>query len=640
MASRNSFFSAALFVKCITRFWPLWAAYLIVWVLVLPVALAGELQYSPDSWDLYRFVYDQAGGSAAILSMAFGVMAAMAVFSHLYTPRAAGGFAALPIRREGVYISHFAAGFACLAAANVVVFLITVAVEAAYGCLTIGPLLVWLAAVTMSNLFFYGFACFCAQLTGNVLVLPVVYVVLNFTAYVVETLVRSVLEMIVFGMPNTGMSFMVLSPVACLLSNCGGATEWYEVTVNGVIKEAERYFFHGWGLLGIYSAAGVLFAFGGMLLYRARRMESAGDVVAVNCLKPVFKYCMAFGSALVIGSLIYAATGAGAEGVYAWAGLTVCAVIGGAIGYFAAEMLIRKSLRVFRGNWKGCIVASAVVIALLSAAEFDLFGYEKARPDLANVECVTVIANGESFVARENIETALELQKSIVNNKSHHESRGTGLTAVFIWELKDGSEMMRRYTISATPTEYETPGTDANILGRLLNSDEAITQRKALSVTASRDAITYAGVDYYSEESGYVYTELELTPEEAWELYSQCIIPDIEDGALGRVWLVDCQDYFDTAYSASIHIEFQEPYRDANGEISYMTDRFRTVPTVDSHRTNAWLAEHGVDLVLGRDVPENQDWYKELQEKAHAIGVIGGSDGPTVTVVGKTTMNP
>ena len=226
MVSRNSFFSKTLFWKTVTRFWPLWAAYLAAWTLSFPVVLFGELDSGVNGRDLFSFVYDQAGPVGIVFSAIVAIMAAMAIFSHLYTPRAAGGFAVLPIRREGVYLSHFTAALACLSAANVLVFLMAALVELAFGCLTPGPLFTWLAAVTMLNIFFLGFASFCAQLTGSILVLPAVYAVLNFVAVVVESIGRSMLELIVFGMSNTHLRFTELSPAVYLFQNCGSMTEW------------------------------------------------------------------------------------------------------------------------------------------------------------------------------------------------------------------------------------------------------------------------------------------------------------------------------------------------------------------------------------------------------------------------------
>ena len=56
-------------------------------------------------------------------------------------------------------------------------------------------------------------ACFCGVLTGNVLVLPAVYVVLNCTAAVAEGAVRALLGSLLYGYSYDGMLFDRLSPI-------------------------------------------------------------------------------------------------------------------------------------------------------------------------------------------------------------------------------------------------------------------------------------------------------------------------------------------------------------------------------------------------------------------------------------------
>ena len=39
-------------------------------------------------------------------------------------------------------------------------------------------------------------------------------------------------------------------------------------------------------------------------------------------------------------------------------------IVGAFIGYFAAEMLIQKTMHVFRGKWKGLLITWAVLAVL------------------------------------------------------------------------------------------------------------------------------------------------------------------------------------------------------------------------------------------------------------------------------------
>ena len=77
-------------------------------------------------------------------------------------------------------------------------------------------------------------------------------------------------------------------------------------------------------------------------------------------------------------------------------------------------------------------------------------------------------------------------------------------------------------------------------------------------------------------------------------MYSTCVVPDFEDGTLGKVWIVNDEDYIRSVYDASLYIAAER--KTADGLVEY--DFIRTTPTVDSWRTNAWLEDHGIALHL------------------------------------------
>ena len=39
MQSKTSFFNRTIFRKTVSRFWPLWAAHLVIWIIILPIPL-------------------------------------------------------------------------------------------------------------------------------------------------------------------------------------------------------------------------------------------------------------------------------------------------------------------------------------------------------------------------------------------------------------------------------------------------------------------------------------------------------------------------------------------------------------------------------------------------------------------------
>lgn len=648
MQSKTSFFNRTLLLNTIKRFWPLWTANIAVWlmVLTLPVISSMNARY-PEPLLLYRDILSIARAGGAIIGAIFAILSAMAVWSFMYNFRSAGGIASLPVRRECVFRSMAAAGLLPLLAGNLVVALVTLAVGAAKGGVSAAALCQWFAISGLELICFYGLAFLCAQLTGNIVILPLVYAVLNFTAWVVESLLRNLCSVFVYGYIDGGGS---------VLSFLSPAVEIMRLTTvlpqNDEELNVIGYYFSGWGALVAYAAAGVLLLGAAMLLYRRRRMETAGDVVAVKALKPVFRYCMCIGCALVGGYIIYFISGMEYAYLSQRASLLLmlafmlpCAFI----GYFGAEMLMQKSFRVFRRNWLGFGVSILVLALVLGGIELDLTGFEKRTPSPESVESVMIFGDGESmFSARqEDIAAVIQLQKDIAANKDSNEreyracmtgernGRVVGLNIYY--NLHNGGSVHRQYSLPCYEDDPESQR-DVLELQRLLNTPSAIENRKATAfpytlqnimggeVTASisyddieRLTGDYVLEDYddYGDRPVTVLCTWRFTPAETYELYSQCILPDIKDGTLGRVWIIADSEYRDRVYDANINISARIEKEDRqqldetltvprteSADDSYIYDNFRTVPAAASVRTTKWLLDHGVILYTNSGVAE------------------------------------
>lgn len=637
MRSKTSFFDMTLFKKTLLRFWPIWLAYAFVWLLALPVSIISNLrwvvQYGGGSAALtmQSVPYNMAAQAGAVICLIFAGVSAAAVFSFMYFPRQAGAYGSLPIKREGVFTSIAAAGLAPLLAVNILVFLISLLVEAYCGTVAVGPLLVWLAVVSMLDVGFFGFAAFCAQLTGNAAVMPMLYAVLSFIVAIVEAVVRDlIIYTFCYGYSYTSSdSFMFLSPAMYISMNCGSDAERLYDAATGSYA-VSRYEFTGWLYIALFAVSGVLFLAASLALYKRRRLETAGDVVAVRPLRPVFKYCMTVGGALGIGTLVFfllfSSNACGTE-KYAWI-FALFMVIGAFIGYFAAEMLINKSFNVFSGGkrWLGFGISCAVCVLALLSCEYDIYGYEDRLPDAGKVESVSVSASGESTVFREagNIEAVIGSHELMIADKDSNEaevlSGGSFCNVVYTYEMSDGSSMRRAYQACTDP-EGGCEAVEA--LETAMNSKEAISERKSLDYDITADNITDAYVDYYAvnEHGEAEYTELTLTAAEAVELYTDCIKPDIDDMTLGRVWLVIDDGYYSSAYSCTVSISCSRrvAVTDENPD-GYEYQYFYTVPTVNSTRTVAWLAEHGIELLTEGEMYGLSEKNDAIEAQTASVG--------------------
>lgn len=202
----KGWFSPTLFRKNLTRFWPIWALYGAVWFLILTIGTLnsrGLGQHGPaETMDRFYptgFVVKTIP-MGVYISLIFGVLAAMAVFSYLYNSRPAGLMHALPIRREGLFLTNYLSGlcFFLIPIAGIVLLTLFAQVYAGYG-VNFTSLFLWAWCQALMSLFFYSFAVFCAMFTGHILALPAFYGILNGLAAALYYLFAQMASQFLFG---------------------------------------------------------------------------------------------------------------------------------------------------------------------------------------------------------------------------------------------------------------------------------------------------------------------------------------------------------------------------------------------------------------------------------------------------------
>ncbi|MDE6589257.1 MAG: hypothetical protein K2K53_02690, partial [Oscillospiraceae bacterium] len=275
---------------------------------------------------------------------------------------------------------------------------------------------------------------------------------------------------------------------------------------------------YGWGTLGIYAAAALALAVCAFFLYRARRLESAGDVVSVKAMRPVFKYGVALCAGLAFGVVTRTFTGGG-ETL-----LMIAIVIWGVIGYFAAQMLLDKSFRVFH-KWKGAAAVAAVFIAVFVVVVFDLTGFETRVPDPASVQEVHVWTGNAVYLDDDGDRLDLNvtdpevirllnvLHRAAVAQRDEEWRRqnmvgdGTSVSLDLDYTLQGGGRMSRRYSVWLKLSEVDQEGTAAWAVQKLFDNRELYWEaygfawmERALAEGARLDSVMFdAYVGDYTE---------------------------------------------------------------------------------------------------------------------------------------------
>ena len=666
---KTSFFNWGLSRSILKRSWPVWLAYFVLMLAVtaanLPYfnmsGITDVFAYSVD----YNYSVISLGIGASQLNMVAGVVAAMTVYSFMYSSRTCGMINALPIRRETAYITAYITGLAPIVIADVLSVLAVWLIAGQTGLLYTSSLWTLAGFVLLSGVAFYSFASFCAVLTGNVFVLPAVYVVLGCVAFVVIGAVGELLSDVIYGMAsnflyNGNAEFAYyLSPLVYVLDSKINIRRVTVYDEKGDSLYTGEFSVQGLDVLAVYCAVGLALCVCAVLIYRRREMERAGDVVAVPALMPVFKYCMTFGTALLFSLLVYHNVLTNVpEGFATAVIIAALMLVGAAIGYYAAEMLMQKTLKVFNSKFTGLIVSCVILVLLTFAAELDVMGYETYVPAPEEIEKAELSAYGnETVVAEaENIAALINLHKDIIADKKLNEFAESRRYFDLTYTLKDGSIVSRSYRLSNDTEVLLDEDSNVYKLEALFSTQEAKAyylgfEGKNYEVSARN--VDSASVDGYyvvypdggEDRAEYRNVSFDLTKEQAAELY-ECILLDAKDSSLGSRWFVCDEEYYNTVSNLDFYINIKDRIwqQDMYGT-RYSYYPYLSLPlTLDATRTMNWLKEN-TDLepipLAEADPEEAEEQLKPFRltkepathTTAASIGIIGGADGPTAIFV-------
>ena len=432
MKSRTSFFNTTVLKKDITRFAPVWGLYTVFMLLV--ILLLGQDADTPA-----RFARNapEIMISMGVVNFIYAGLSGIVLFGDLFKSRMCNALHAMPMRREGWFLTHTAAGMLFCIVPNLVGALVAGLMLRQYCYLAF----LWLAVMILQYLFFFGvgtFACLCA---GNYLGATAVYTIINLLAVLVTWLVDTFIEPVLYGIQMDVQQYFKLSPVVAFSMFNYIDVDYYsaqEIIHLSAFRPAQ------WVYLGVAAGAGVLFLTGTVLLYRKRKLESAGDLIAVKPVRPVFLVAYS----LCVGALFYlvAALTTGVLGYF-------YLLIGLGVGWFTGKMLLERKVRVFNGKnflWFGVLVLG--LVACIVTARLDPVGVTRYVPEAEQVESVRISPYGTGdyhndegypLTEPEDIATIVELHQDLVDT-----GYNTGTMNLYLeYTMKNGVKVNRYYQI-------------------------------------------------------------------------------------------------------------------------------------------------------------------------------------------------
>jgi len=559
MKSRAFCCNTALLRRDLTRSALIWAAYLIIWFVAMPANLLSNAHWQ-DAMELKELVLMMAE-SCHMVSFFYGTAVAWFLFAYLNKSRSANFFGALPLRRETQFLTHYLAGLLCSIVPNLVLVAATVGAGFLQGVNVIPEAAIWFAAHSMTYVFYYSFAVLCAMAVGQIIAMPVLYGILNFVVVVVEAVVRQLGTALIYGLHSTSdFALMWLSPIYYFVFENNGPN-YRAIWEQDIVVELE---FYGWGGLWIVFAVGIVFAIAALLLYKSRRMEAAGDVIAIRCLKPVFRWCFTIGCTLVVGMVLASMLANDMTTSYFYI-ISACLLVSTVLGSFLGDMILTKSMRVFhKKGFANCAIACAAVLVLLVGCRMDVFGIASYVPEFEDVQGVILNNSFRAVEDPEVIQDVLELHQSFVDQQKTTEKQtriGTWSPGeTFTYVLKDGSEVTRHYRMPVTEQTAKDPNSLVRRFEAINNTPVVILAREVPGDFLTKD-IDDCHVYYVTDpESGYGES-IDPSAEEAYGLWHNAILLDLQAGNMGRSYHTSRYTGIDEAYTnVSVEIVLSDEY--------------------------------------------------------------------------------
>jgi len=242
-------------------------------------------------------------------------------------------------------------------------------------------------------------------------------------------------------------TFQLFCPVAQLLNG--------DAFVRGEYGKPEGFSFYGlaesqWQYLGICAGLGAVMLVLAVLLYRRRRLEVAGDFIAVKALEPVFLVIYTLG----VGAVMYTGADLFANNLE-----IPFLIVGIAVGFFTGRMLLERRVNVFR--WKtflGFLLLSAALGASVVLTWLDPLGVTRYVPETSQVESLRFysedmgyvygshrIDSGIVYTEAEDIDSIRGIHRQMVENRDLH---GGYVTVTMEYRLKNGLTFTRSYRTS------------------------------------------------------------------------------------------------------------------------------------------------------------------------------------------------
>lgn len=449
MTSKTSLFNKGIYKSNVKRF--AWGSvlYFVLLFVMSGFLVLMSVNVKDVSFDMAHnggvpLLYQQPYILPSIVTAA-GVSAVVAllIFRFVHSKKQSIFTHSLPVCRTANFISSLAAAFTLMFVPLILntLILVILSVTRYAAFFTVGSCFGWMGMNMLCLFIMFSVAVFAAMLTGN-----------SFAAVALNGLMHCFLIIIAAGFGQLAEVFLhgyaSSNPIYHFLAEKNFFTVIFEM-VRCLPKITNV------GNIVFCAVLSVALYIGAYVLYRLRRMETVEDVAAFKCLNPIFKYLVTFLASISVFAIT--AELLGTRPLFA----VLLTVIVSVVAYVAAEMVLKKTLRVWR-SYKGYLIFAALFgLTLCTFAFTSFFGFETRVPDVSDISEVALYNNinfrgtppftkdSELISYFADTHKRLSEKRNVLNERFADESSyDTDITIEY--KLKNGKTLKRKYGVAYT----------------------------------------------------------------------------------------------------------------------------------------------------------------------------------------------
>ena len=526
----------------------------------------------------------------ALLGIIVAIIVTGITFWYLFNRRDNYMMHAFPVSRKSMYFTGILSSLTVSLVPVLLASVIMTIAAVAEGAGGVSCIWYWALIVAVSTLLFTAIAIFSLMTTGQLVTGVIFYFIFNFLYLMMEVAFRMTASLLLYGLGGAmnGINYKIWTPVLYIPVHAKIESNIiYDDMYSKVIEFGHEFI--GGPLLAGYAVFAVVLIIVCYQLYRFKKLETVLDFIAVPFIKPIFSVGMSFFISMVggafIAGMVEALTPLTYDGRFAIA--IVSSLILGVIIYFATQMLIEKTLRVFCFKKAvHCGIYTLAALGILVCMRLDVIGVENRVPKLEDIQWAGIQVDYTMvFTDEMDIEAFRQLHQNFLADKkelrniNYNYPDVDGKTFTIRYKLKNGDILIRDYPVinteaSVVSSEYvaatqpildfiNNPGRiKEHIIGNIWNNCE-ITSMNFGGI------IPYEAGDYTMEYNSFD----ELTTGEKKEKFKRVYNEFLKDVDAGNVFRQDFSGY-DYMYEEKQKKTFYNSFDFTvyNKDINYFSD--------------------------------------------------------------------